>query len=143
MDSKTDKIKVLVAEDRDVVREGIAAVLNAQPDMVIAGAARNNREAIQQFRRLQPDVTIVDWELPFGGGEEVIATLIAELPQARFVVIAAASGDQCALRAMSVGARSYLCKDMLRRELVPAIRAVHGGRQYVPDKLAKRLKMDP
>ena len=140
MDSKTEKIRVLVVDDHAGLREGIAVVVNAQADMIIAGEASNGREAIQQFRALQPDVTVVDWNLPEMRGEEVIATLIAEFPQARFIVVSALSGDDCPRRAVELGAKAYLCKDMLRRELLPAIRAVHEGRQYLPEKIAASLK---
>ena len=132
-----------MVDDHAAMRDGISVVVNAQPDMMIAGVATNGREAIEQFRALKPDVTVLDWGLPVLPGEEVLATLIAEFPDARFVVITALSGDECIQRALSLGAKSYLCKDMLRRELLPAIRAVHQGQRYLPDKIAKTLKPEP
>jgi two-component system, NarL family, response regulator len=93
MVSTTEKIRVLVIDDHGSLREGIAAVVNAQPDMVIAGEASNGREAIEQYRGLQPDVTLLDWNLPVLRGEEVITTLISEFPRARFIVMSALSGD--------------------------------------------------
>ena len=140
MVSTTEKIKVLVIDDHGSLREGIAAVVNAQPDMVIVGEASNGREAIEQYRGLQPDVTLLDWNLPVLRGEEVITTLIAEFPRARFIVMSALSGDDSIQRAVGLGAKAYLCKDMLRREPLPAIRAVHQGHQYLPDKVAASLK---
>jgi DNA-binding NarL/FixJ family response regulator len=131
---------VLVVDDHAAMREGISAVLNAQPDMVVAGEASDGQEAIERFRALQPDVSLVDWNLPIVAGEEVIRTLTAEFPDARFIVITALSGDDSIGRAVRLGVRSYLCKDMLRRELLPAIRAVHQGRQYIPEQLASQLK---
>ena len=140
MDSTTEKIRVLVIDDHASLREGITGVVNAQPDMIIAGEASNGQEAIQQYRALEPDVTLLDWNLPVLRGEEVIATLIAEFPRARFIVMSALSGDDSIQNALRLGAKAYLCKDMLRRELLPAIRAVHQGRQYLPDQIAASLK---
>ena len=124
------------------MREGITAVVNAQPDMTVVGEAGDGQEAIQRFRALQPDVSLVDWNLPKVRGEEVIATLGSEFPKARFIVITALSDDDCIRRALSLGVQSYLHKDMLRRELLPAIRAVHQGQQYLPEKIVNRLKKD-
>jgi len=132
----------LVIDDHAGMREGITAVVNAQPDMTVVGEAGDGQEAIQRFRALQPDVSLVDWNLPKVRGEEVIATLSSEFPKARFIVITALSDDDCLRRALGLGAQSYLHKDMLRRDLLPAIRAVHQGQQYLPEKIANRLKKD-
>ena len=133
------KIRVLVVDDHAAMREGLNAMLNVQPDMIMAGEASDGQEAIQQFRNLQPDVSLLDWNLPKVSGEEVLATLGAEFPKARFIVISAINSDDCIRRALSLGAQAYLHKDMLRRALLSAIRAVHRGQQYVPDEIAKRL----
>lgn len=130
---------MLVIDDHAAMREGLNAMLNAQPDMTVAGEASDGREAIQQFRKLQPDVSLLDWNLPIIRGEEVLTTLGAEFPKARFVVISALNSDDSIRQALSLGAQAYLHKDMLRRGLLPAIRAVHRGQQYVPDEIAKRL----
>jgi DNA-binding NarL/FixJ family response regulator len=140
--SSTSKIQVLVIDDHSGMREGISAVLNAQPDMVVVGEARDGREAIRCFRELRPDVSLVDWNLPILRGEEVITALSAEFPEARFIVITALNDDDCIRRALRLGAQAYLHKDMLRRELLPAIRAVHQGRRYIPEAIADRLGMD-
>jgi len=134
------KIRVLLVDDHAGMREGISAVVNAQPDMMVVGEAANGHEAIQRFRELQPDVSVVDWNLPIVGGEEVLATLYEEFPNARFVVITALNGDDSIRQALSLGAQCYLHKDMLRRELLPAIRAVHDGQHYIPEAIAKRLR---
>ena len=122
------------------MREGISAVVNAQPDMIVVGQAGDGQEALKQLRALRPDVSLLDWNLPIIRGEEVLGTIRAEVPQARFIVISALNDEDCIRRALSPGARSYLHKDMLRRELLPAIRAVNEGQVYIPDTIAKRLK---
>ncbi len=109
-------------------------MLNAQPDMVVAGTASEGRQAIEQFRSLRPDMSVVDWSLPIIRGDEVIATLIKEFPEARFIVITALNDSDCIRRAMDLGARAYLHKDMLRRELLSAIRAVQLGEKYFPER---------
>jgi len=134
------KIRVLLVDDHKGMREGISAVVNAQPDMTVIGEAADGHEAIQRFRELQPDVSVVDWNLPMVRGEEVLATLNKEFPNARFVVITALNGDDSIRQALSLGAQSYLHKDMLRREMLPAIRAVHDGQRYIPEAIAKRLR---
>ena len=140
--SKTEQIRVLVIDDHDGMREGITAVVNAQPDMVVAGEAGDGQEAIQRYRQLQPDVSLVDWNLPMIRGSEVITTLSAEFPKARFIVITALNGDDCIRQALNLGAHAFLHKDMLRRELLPAIRAVHQGEKYLPDKIANGIKKE-
>ena len=117
-------------------------MVNAQPDMAVVGEAGDGQEAIERFRALRPDVSLLDWNLPLLRGEEVLSRVRAEFPEARFIVITALSDDDCIQRALGLGAQAYLHKDMLRRELLPAIRAVHQGRHYLPDKIANRLKKD-
>src|SRR5262245_16652680 len=130
------KLRVLVVDDHAGMREGLSAVINAQPDMAVVGEASDGKEAIQQFKALQPDVSLLDWNLPIVQGEEVLTKLSTEFPNARFIVITAVSEDDCIRRALGLGAKAYLHKDMLRRELLPAIRAVHQGQRYLPDKIA-------
>ena len=131
---ETQRIQVLVVDDHAGMRDGISAMVNAQPDMAVAGMASDGREAIEQFRILQPNVSIVDWNLPMIPGDEVMATLIKEFPQARFIAITALNDDTRIQRTRNLGAKGYIHKDMLRRELLPAIRAVHEGRQHFPEK---------
>ena len=124
------------------MREGISAIVNAQPDMIVVGEASDGREAIERFRALQPDVSVLDWNLPVVHGQEVLTTLRKESPMGRFIVITSLTEEDCIRQASSLGASSFLHKDMLRRQLLPAIRAVHQGQQYRPDKLANWLKKD-
>jgi two-component system NarL family response regulator len=133
------KIGVLIIDDHAGVREGISAVVNAQPDMIVVGVAADGHEAIERFKELQPDVSVMDWNLPVVRGEEVLSRLKNEAPKAGFIIISALNDEACIRRALSLGAQSYLHKDMLRRELLPAIRAVHAGLQYIPEAIAKRL----
>src|SRR5262249_13563009 len=111
------KIGVLVIDDHAGMREGITAMVNAQSDMTVVGQAGNGEEAIQQFRDLRPDVSLLDWNLPVVQGEEVLSTLNAEIQKPRVIVMSALNAETCIRRALSLGAQSYLHKDMLRREL--------------------------
>src|SRR4051812_16769379 len=122
------------------MRQGINALINTQPDMEVIGQAADGREAIEQFKSLRPDVSLVDFNLPVICGADVIKTIRAEFPGARCLVITAANDDDCIRRALCAGALAYLHKDMLRRELLPAIRAVYAGKQYIPQAIAERLK---
>jgi DNA-binding NarL/FixJ family response regulator len=128
------RIQVFVVDDHAGMRDGISAMVNTQADMVVAGEASDGRQAIEQFRTLQPDVMIVDWNLPIISGDEVIAMLMKEFPQARFIAITALNDDHCIQRTKDLGAKGYIHKDMLRRELLPAIRTVHQGRLHFPEK---------
>ena len=134
------KIGVLVIDDHAGMREGLTAMVNAQSDMTVVGQAGNGEEAIQQFRDLRPDVSLLDWNLPVVQGEEVLRTLNAEIPKPHVIVMSALNDETCLQRAMSLGAQCYLHKDMLRRELLPAIRAVHQGQQYMPEEIVKLLQ---
>ena len=96
---------MLLVDDHKGMREGISAVVNAQPDMMVVGEAADGHEAIQRFRELQPDVSVVDWNLPMVRGEEVLVTLNKEFPNARFVVITALNGDDSIRQALSLGAQ--------------------------------------
>lgn len=128
----TQKIRVLIVDDHAGMREGIGAMINGQSDMVVAGEAADGQDAVEKFKLLRPDVTIMDFNLPKVSGADVIKTIRAEFHQARFLVITAMNDDDCIRQALFAGAQSYLHKDMLRRELLSAIRAVHQGRQYLP-----------
>jgi two-component system NarL family response regulator len=133
---------VLVVDDHAAMREGISAVVNAQSDMTIAGQASDGQQAIERFRDLRPDVALLDWNLPHVQGEEVLTSLRKEFPAARFIIITALTEDECIRRALHLGAQAFLHKDTLRRELLSAIRAVHGGHQYLSAEIANRLKQN-
>jgi DNA-binding NarL/FixJ family response regulator len=132
----TERIRVLTADDHPVLREGIAALLEAQKDMFLVGEAANGREAIELFRKHRPDVTLMDLELPEMSGIDAIAEIRREFPQARILVLTTYKGDVHAARALEVGAWGYLLKSALRKELLDAIRAVYAGRKRVPAEIA-------
>lgn len=138
-----DPIRLLIADDHPVVREGLAAMLNRRADLMVVGEASNGREAIDVYRRERPDVTLMDLRMPEMGGVEAISALRSEFPQARFIVLTTYEGDEDIARALKAGAQAYLLKDTPRDELLDAIRAVHaGGKRIAPEmaaKLADRL----
>jgi len=136
---ETRQIRVLVVDDHPFLREGIAAAINGQKDMILVGEATNGLEALESFRSLRPDVTLMDIHLPGMSGIEAMLAIRAEFPTARIVVLTAYRGDIQALRAFKAGAVGYLLKNMLRKELLDTIRIVHAGRRRIPDEIAKEL----
>ncbi|HSI60061.1 MAG TPA: response regulator transcription factor [Ideonella sp.] len=132
-------ITVLTVDDHPLLREGIAAVLKKHADLALAGEAASGGEAIEQFRRLRPDVTLMDLQMPGMGGLEAIQAIRELAPQARILVLSTYSGDVQALRALRAGAAGYLLKSALRTELVDAIREVHRGGRRLPPEVAAEL----
>jgi DNA-binding NarL/FixJ family response regulator len=122
-----------------MLREGLASVLEAQPDMVLVGEAATGREAIESFRTLRPDVTLMDLQMPDMNGIDAINAIRGEFPDARIVVLTTYKGDVQALRALKAGAAGYLLKSMLRKELLETIRVVHSGRRRVPPEIAMEI----
>ena len=135
----TTRIQILTVDDHPLLREGIAAVIHGETDMVIVGEASNGREAIDIFRSKRPDVALMDLQMPGLSGIDAITTIRQEHPQARIIVLTTYEGDVLARRALKAGAAGYILKDMIRTELLEAIRAVHGGRRYIPQKIAAEL----
>ena len=140
MSLDSNKIKILIVDDHAGMRDGIRAVINTQPDMEVIGEAENGADAILQFKRLHPDVSLVDFNLPIICGADVIAGVRKEFPTARCLVITAVTDTYCIRQSLSAGALGFLHKDRLRRELVAAIRAVHKGQQYFPEEIMSQLK---
>lgn len=137
--SDARRIRVLAVDDHPVVLDGIAMALQAQPDMQLVGEASSGSQALDQFRALLPDVTLLDLNLPVMNGVDAIHAIRAEFPNARIVVLTTYKGDVLAARALKAGALGYLLKSSLRKELLSAIRTVHQGRRYVPAEVAAAL----
>jgi len=129
MNDDAAKIRVLVVDDHPLVREGIARQIELEPDMTLVAEASNGREAIQQFRALRPDVTLMDLQMPDMGGLDALIAIRNEFPEARILVLTTYKGDVQIMRALKNGARGYLLKNSLNDELMDAIRAVHAGKK--------------
>ena len=134
-----NQIRILTVDDHPVLREGIAAILASETDMVLVAEAGNGREAIEQFRTHRPDITLMDLQMPLMSGGEAIVAIRREFPDARIIVLTTYSGDAQANRAFKAGAYGYLLKSMLRKELVETIRIVHGGRKRIPPEIAVEM----
>jgi DNA-binding NarL/FixJ family response regulator len=135
----TRAIRILTVDDHQLLREGIAAVLEGQPDMMLIGQASNGREAIESFRQHRPDVTLMDLRMPDMSGIEAITAIRAEFPSARIIVLTTYAGDVQAAGALKAGASGYLLKNLVRKELIETIRAVHAGKRRVPPEIAMEI----
>jgi DNA-binding NarL/FixJ family response regulator len=132
-------IRILTVDDHALLREGIAALVADQKDMRIVAEASNGRDAIEQFRLHNPDVSLMDLQLPDMNGTDAMIAIRSEFPDARVVILTTYSGDVQVSRALKAGARAYLLKSLLRKELLETIRAVHGGQKRIPPELANQL----
>lgn len=132
-------IRILVVDDHPVFRGGLAAMIQTQTDMSLVGEAATGREAIEQFRRLKPDITLMDLEMPDMRGPDAIRVICNEFPRARIVVLTTYSGDAQALETLKAGAAGYLLKSTLHRELLDTIRNIHAGRRHLPPEIASEI----
>jgi DNA-binding NarL/FixJ family response regulator len=139
MSKGSEPIRILTVDDHPLLRDGVAALIATQPDMTLVAEAATGREAIDQFRKHRPDVVLMDLQMPDLHGVEAMIAIREESRNARFIVLTTYKGDVQMLRAMRAGARGYLLKSMLRRELIDTIRAVHAGQKRIPADLATEL----
>src|SRR5277367_351299 len=132
-------IRVLSVDDHPLLREGIAALVNAESDMKLVAEAVNGHEAIEKFRLHRPDVTLMDLQMPALNGIEAIIGIRSEFPNARIIVLTTYAGDVQVLRALKAGARGYVLKGHVPRELLDTIRAVHAGQKRIPPEVAAEV----
>jgi DNA-binding NarL/FixJ family response regulator len=132
-------IRILVVDDHPILREGIAALITDEEDMKIVAEASSGHEAIEQFRKHNPDVTLMDLQMPDGNGIDAMISVRSEFPQARFIVLTTYSGDVHVTRALKAGAQAFLLKSLLRKELLDTIRAVHAGQKRIASDVAAQL----
>lgn len=132
-------IRILCVDDHPLLREGVTALLATQPDMTLIAEASDGREAIEQFRKHRPDVTLMDLQMPEVNGVDAMIAICAEFPAARIIVLTTYIGDVQVMRALKAGARAYLLKSLLRKELLETIRVVHAGQKRILPEVAAEL----
>ena len=140
----SSEIRIIIADDHPIVRQGLAALLDDQADMSVVAELNNGREAIAKYRELQPDIAILDLRMPHIGGVEAIQTIRAEFPSASIIMFTIYDTDEDIYRGLQAGAKSYLLKDTPCEKILQIVRTVHAGKRYIPTevslKLAERLE---
>jgi DNA-binding NarL/FixJ family response regulator len=139
MSASSNSIRILAVDDHPLFRSGIAALLATQPDMSLVAEASNGREAIERFRTHRPDITLMDLQMPEMNGLDAMIAIRDEFPEARIIVLTTYTGDVQVLRAMKTGARAYLLKNLLDKELLQTIRAVHAGKKTLSAEASYEL----
>jgi|SRR5580658_1458646 DNA-binding NarL/FixJ family response regulator len=139
MNTPLSPIRILLADDHPVLRQGIQALAGDEHDMEFVAEASNGREAIEQFRKHRPDITLMDLQMPDMNGIDAMIAIRNEFPDARFIILTTYAGDVQVSRALKAGARAYLLKSLLRKELLDTIRAVHAGQKRIPSDLATQV----
>jgi DNA-binding NarL/FixJ family response regulator len=134
-----NRIRILTVDDHPLILEGIANVIQRQPDMELVGEASDGYQAIEAFGKFRPDVTLIDLQMPGMNGIDTIIAILEKWPGARCVVLTTYAGDVQATRALKAGAKGYLLKSMLRKDLVDTIRIVHSGKSRIPAEIASEL----
>ncbi|MGB6691229.1 MAG: response regulator transcription factor [Terracidiphilus sp.] len=139
MNTGPKAIRILTVDDHPLLREGIAALVNAEPDMRVIAEADDGKQAIEQFRLLRPDVTLMDLQMPGLNGIQAIIGIRSEFSNARIIVLTTYAGDVQVLRALKAGARAFVLKGHVHKELLETIRAVHAGQKRIPPEVAAEL----
>lgn len=139
MMGQSAKIRVLIVDDHSIVRQGLATIINRDPEMTVIAQAEDGHQAVNLFREHQPDVTLMDLRMPQMAGVEAIVAICAECKQARLIVLTTYDGDEDIYRGLQAGAKGYLLKDAKPNELLNAIRTVHSGQQYIPPEVGAKL----
>lgn len=139
MAAESKQIRILSVEDHPVFREGLATIINAQPDMVMVAQAGNAIEAISEFRLHRPDITLMDLRIPGSNGTDTLVAIRGEFPNARIIMLTTSDSDGEIQRALRSGASGYVLKSMPKNELLGVIRSVHAGKRHVPPEVAARL----
>jgi DNA-binding NarL/FixJ family response regulator len=139
VDNPHNLIRILTVDDHPLLRKGIAALVNAEPDLKLVAEASNGKEAIDSFRVHRPDITLMDLQMPGVDGLEAIAAIREEFPEARIIVLTTYSGDTQVLKSLKAGARGYILKGHVHKELLDTIRAVHAGQKRIPPEIAAEL----
>lgn len=137
--SQSAPIRVLIVDDHAIVRQGLAAMIENEPDMTVVGQAGNGQDSINQYRQLQPDVTLMDLRMPHMSGVDATVAICAEFARARIIVLTTYDGDEDIYRALRAGAKGYLLKDAEPDALLNTIHIVHNGQQYIPTEVAAKL----
>lgn len=132
-------IRIMIVDDHPVLRIGVSAIIASQPDMTVVAEATSGDEAIEQFRNVRPDVTLMDLQMPGMTGVDAITAIRREFANARIIVLTTYAGDVQALRALKAGAVGYLLKGTVRKDLLDTIRAIHAGKRHIPPEIAQEI----
>lgn len=139
MNTTSKSISILTVDDHPLLRDGIAALINSQPDMKVVAEASDGREAIQRYREHRPDITLMDLRMPEVDGIDAMTEIMRDHPDARVIVLTTYRGDALIVRALKAGAQGYLLKGLLRKELLETIRSVHSGRKRISPEVASEV----
>lgn len=139
MTNSANPIRILIVDDHPLLREGIESLVGKQPDMMVAAEAASGKQAIDLFHKHRPDVTLLDMRMPDLDGLKAMTIILGDFPEAKFIVLTTYSGDVQIIRALRAGARAYLLKGLLRKELLDTIRIVYAGRKRIPPEIAVQI----
>jgi DNA-binding NarL/FixJ family response regulator len=138
-DETAPPIRIMIVDDHPVLRVGIAAIIEGQSDLTLVAEAANGVEAIEQFRNVRPDVTLMDIQMPRLNGVDAIVAIRREFPKARIIVLTTYAGDAQAMRALKAGAVGYLLKSAVRKDLLDTVRSIHAGHRHIPPEIAQEI----